>query len=254
MATVWHGFVENMAAFLDSYGLLAIFVVLLVKEIGVPLPIPGDFIMLSAAAQAAAGQFILWQAFLAIVAALVVGDWVQYALVRSVGRPILYRFGRYIGLTPSRLDGASAKVGTGGPVAVALGVVTPGVRNVAIPACGLAHMPNRTFLPGLVAGSGVFVALHFVIGYVGGPVVRAALGALGVPLLALLAALLVLGFAGWLLIHRASSGDREPAAVARESARDWADACCPVCLALAAMHERVSVRPESATLPSTEPA
>src|SRR5690349_11273179 len=126
--------------FIATYGLLAIFVVMLLKEIGVPLPVPGDLIMLSAAGQAAAGQLVLWQAFVAILIALVVGDWVQYALVRGVGRPILYRFGRFIGLTPARLDSASAKVDKSGIIGVALAMTTPGVRNVVVPACGLARM------------------------------------------------------------------------------------------------------------------
>lgn len=127
---MWYIIAESIPHFLDRYGLLAIFAVMLVKEIGVPLPIPGDLIMLSAAARSASGQLVLWQAFLAILVALVVGDWIQFALARSLGRPVLDRFGRYIGLTPARLDRASAGVGKGGIVGVAVAIITPGVRNV----------------------------------------------------------------------------------------------------------------------------
>ncbi len=38
--------------FLDAYGLLAVFAIMLLKEIGVPVPIPSDLIMLGAAARA----------------------------------------------------------------------------------------------------------------------------------------------------------------------------------------------------------
>jgi membrane protein DedA with SNARE-associated domain len=235
MPPTMHIFAASVTGFMATYGLLAIFVVMLLKEIGVPLPVPGDLIMLSAAGQAAAGQLVLWQAFLAILVALVLGDWLQYTLVRGVGRPLLYRFGRCIGLTPARLDAASAKVDKSGVLGVALAMTTPGVRNVVVPACGLARMPNRTFLPGLAVGCAVFLAIHFVIGYIGLPVVAAAIHAVGVPTLALFLALAGVGFAGWLVIRRTHRRGGTEIPPALESASDWADACCPVCLALGAV-------------------
>src|SRR2546422_2655188 len=45
------------AAFSASYGLLAIFVVMLVKEIGVPVPVPSDLLMVGAGLQIAAGPY-----------------------------------------------------------------------------------------------------------------------------------------------------------------------------------------------------
>src|SRR5438270_8220036 len=65
----------NVAHLLDAYGLLVVFVVMLLKELGVPIPIPGDFVMLAAAAQAAAGKVSPWQAFGALVLAMVLGAW-----------------------------------------------------------------------------------------------------------------------------------------------------------------------------------
>ena len=96
--------------FLVQYGLAAVFIVLLAKSIGVPIPIPADVIILATAIRAAQGKLILWQAFLAILVALVLGGIIQFVLVRGPGRSLLYRFGRYIGLTSTRLDAAAAKI------------------------------------------------------------------------------------------------------------------------------------------------
>lgn len=191
-------FAVAITGFLDAYGLVAIVTVILVKEIGVPVPIPSDLILIAAAGQATAGRVAFWQAFAALLGALVLGAWVQFLLARSVGRPVLERLGQFIGLTPARLGAASARLGRGGTATVALGITTPGLRTVMVPACGLARMPLQVFLPGLVAGCAVFLALHFVIGHVGLPVVTAALDALGVPTLALFVALAAVGFGVWL--------------------------------------------------------
>src|SRR5205085_9737448 len=131
--------------FLIQYGLAAIFIVMLAKSAGVPIPIPGDLIVLTAAARVAQGKLVLWQAFLAILLALIVGGLVQFWLARGPGRGLLYRFGRYIGLTATRLDAAAAKVKKGGILAISVAILVPGVRGAAVVAGGLAGLPLRLF-------------------------------------------------------------------------------------------------------------
>jgi membrane protein DedA with SNARE-associated domain len=228
--------VTELARFLDSYGLIAIFAVMLLKEIGIPVPVPSDLIMLAAASQAAAGKYTVGLAFGVILLAMVGGAWVQYLLARRLGRSFLNRFGGYIGLTQDRLDRAASAVRKGGAVTVGVSLVTPGVRITTVPACGLAELPMRSFLPGLIAGSGTFLALHFVIGYVGGPIVNAVMRAINLPTLVFIAAFFVIGLVGWMLMRRRARVQKQGAAtVTLERLSDWADASCPVCLAIGAV-------------------
>ncbi len=64
---------NSLDLFLVQYGLAAIFIILLIKTIGIPIPIPADLIILTAAARVAQGKLNVWQAFIAIFIALVVG-------------------------------------------------------------------------------------------------------------------------------------------------------------------------------------
>lgn len=224
----------NFTPLLATYGLVAIFVIMLLKEIGLPIPIPGDLIMLVTAAQAAAGSFHLWQGFAALLVAAVVGGATQYVLVRRLGRPFIDRFGRYIGLTPPRIDAAAATIRKGGVPAVIASLTTPGVRIATVPACGLAEMPFTRFLVGALVGSAVFIGWHFALGYIGGPLVGAALGALKTPVVAFVLAFLIVGLAGWLLLRRRNRAGQVATDATAESLGDWVDACCPVCLAIGA--------------------
>src|SRR5436305_1702411 len=52
---------------LIQYGLAAIFIIMLVKTIGVPIPIPGDLIIFTAAVRVAHGTLVAWQVLLVIV-------------------------------------------------------------------------------------------------------------------------------------------------------------------------------------------
>src|SRR5689334_18940103 len=132
--------VMSLDTFLVQYGLLAIFLLLFVKSAGVPIPIPADVILLATAARTAQGKFILWQAVVVVLLAVVFGGLIQFLLVRGPGRRILFRFGRFLGLTPARLDAVSARVKQGGILGMTIAILVPGVRGVAIAAAGLAGL------------------------------------------------------------------------------------------------------------------
>ena len=208
-------------------------VVILLKEIGVPVPVPGDLLMIVAGARAATGALPLWGVLLAAFVAGVIGAYVQYLLAKGPGRGIIYRFGKYVGLTEARLDRAAETVRGRGWVAVALGRALPGVRIGAVIGCGLAGMPASTFTVGLIAGTILFVGFHTLLGFFAGPGVGAVLDSVNIPAWALLLALVIIGLAGWLWIR----SRRSKAAPGTEVTPllGWADACCPVCLAAASL-------------------
>ena len=237
---------EQINAFLDVYGIAAIFGILLIKSIGVPIPIPADAIMLVTAARAAEGRMVLWQAFVASLVALVIGSLIQFTMIRSLGRSLLYRIGPYLGLTPVRLDAVTAKVQKSGSFGISLAVVTPGVRSVVVIGSGLAGIPLRTFATGLTLGTTLFLALHFFLGYAG----RMLLERLGISLgaaLAILVAVLVVGFAGWFVIRRRRNPQASARTIASEALAAWHEATCPVCLALNAVSHLESPTIEPAT-------
>ena len=225
----------NIETFLDSYGLLAIFAIMLAKSSGVPIPIPADVVMLAASARVAAGGFPLPGAFGALLVALTVGGVAQFVLVRGLGRGILYRYGRYLGLTPARLDSATTRLKNGGVTSIGLAILTPGVRSVAVIACGLAGIPMRRFASGLTVGSGAFLALHFLLGYIGGSLLSSLGSVISPPLLIVgILVLLALGFGVWYVIRRRQLPQATTREVLAEAAGAWHEATCPVCLALGA--------------------
>jgi membrane protein DedA with SNARE-associated domain len=210
---------DGLEMFLNGYGVAAACVVMLVKAIGVPIPIPGDVILLAMAARAAEGKVVLGWAFGALLVAIVVGGLLQFLLARGPGRQFVLRYGSRLGLTEARLEKVALRMRQGGPLAISLGVLTPGVRSAVIPACGLAGMPLPTFLAGLAIGSAVDLTLHFAVGYAGSSLITAS------PLV-VAALMAIVGLGAWLYLARRRG------ATTAQALNAWTQATCPVCLTL----------------------
>jgi membrane protein DedA with SNARE-associated domain len=230
---------DGLEAFLDSYGVVAACAIMLVKAIGVPVPIPGDVILLATAARAAEGKVLLWLAFVALLVALTLGGTLQFLLARGPARGIVIRYGQRLGLTEARLDRVAARMRQGGLFGIGLAVLTPGLRTAVVPACGLTGIPLRIFLPGLALGSAVDVGLHFAIGFAGSSLLATIVQPSPI---AVIAVLVILGLAAWWLLARRRRVSEAHAVNA------WIQATCPVCLALgsmASMDGEAAIRLES---------
>jgi membrane protein DedA with SNARE-associated domain len=167
---------------LEEHGQLAAFLFLLVEEAGTPIPIPGDFIMVLAGAQAAQGRLNLLEVLAVMELATVLGACCLYWLSAYVGRRVVYRLGRYIGLTPPRLDRAAAALHRRGATAVVLGRLTPGLRMATPIVCGAFGFPFRVYLPAMAVGAFFYILGYTLLGFFFGPPVLDLLERVEVPL------------------------------------------------------------------------
>ncbi len=95
---LWHRLAESMLLLIDRYDDQAIFLWLFIEETGVPLPLPGDLAILLAGYRAAQGKMDPLWALLLLEVATLLGGSVLYWLGARGGRPLLRRYGRYVGL------------------------------------------------------------------------------------------------------------------------------------------------------------
>ncbi len=233
---------------IDLLGPIALAGLIFVKEVGIPIPIPGDLLILGAGVAASRGDVAPVPTILAVVVASVLGGIVQFAIVRGRGRSVFFRLLERIGIPADRIERQATRLRGGGARAVAAARVTPGLRIVAIAASGLAALPFSSFLLGLAVGNAVFMSAHFALGLaVGEPAIALVAGATGQ--LAILGIVLAgLGAVGWWVLGRLRprpwGGVR--AAAGSASLGDWADATCPACLTLALLAPSPVVAGESA--------
>ena len=205
--------------------LVSAFGVLLLTETGVPVPIPGDLVMLLIGERTSAGGMGLLPAMLLLEAITLIGTSLLFVSVRGPLRAVIRRMGPKVGITEERLHGVAHLLAR--PATVAAGRMTPGARTLTVIGAAGAPLPWKRTLPALLIGSSVFVQAHLLLGYTVGPVARRAIHAATGPMLVALALLLAVSIVVWIR-KRGSRGAVEA----------FSEASCPACLAVAAFTRR----------------
>ena len=122
--------------------------------------------MVAAAIYAGAGRLnVVAVGIIAFVAA-VLGDNVGYWIGARGGRRVVHRFGRYIFLTPERLDRAERFFARRGSRIVLVARFIDGLRQLNGVIAGISAMPWRTFLLYNAIGAALWVGWWTTISYV----------------------------------------------------------------------------------------
>jgi membrane protein DedA with SNARE-associated domain len=103
-----------------------------------------------------------WQLILVVVAGTIgatAGALVAYAIGYFGGRPLIERWGRYIGMSPADLDRAETFFARHGPAASFFGRLIPVVRSLVSFAAGVSRMPLVPFTVFTLLGSLPFTFL-----------------------------------------------------------------------------------------------
>jgi membrane protein DedA with SNARE-associated domain len=166
-----------VTSFIGNHGLVAVFFLMMLAAV---FPAASELTMLyggALASGAIAGHIALgshvfragFPAYLAVVVTGILGNTIGaaggWAIGFYGGHPLLERHGRFLHVTPARLDRAERWFGRFEQIAVPLGFATPFIRSfVAIPA-GIAEVSLRRFLPLAVTGIAIFCAVVAGIGW-----------------------------------------------------------------------------------------
>jgi membrane protein DedA with SNARE-associated domain len=158
------GFLHGVAPILDRWGYLAVAGVIGVESFGVPAP--GQTIMVAAAIYAGAGRLnVVAVAAIAFVAA-VLGDNIGYWIGVRGGRRIVHRFGKYVLITPERLERAEKFFARRGNRIVVVARFIDGLRQLNGVIAGITAMPWRTFLIYNAIGAALWVGWWTTVSYV----------------------------------------------------------------------------------------
>lgn len=148
---------------LQHYGSLAIFILLALGIIA--LPIPEEPLLILLGILMAKGQIALLPSILAALCGAGVGITVSYGLGSSVGHYAVQRWGKYLGLTEPRLQFAHHWFERIGKWMLIIAYFIPGLRHLSGYIAGTVQLPYRIFALFAYAGAVIWVSLFLSLGY-----------------------------------------------------------------------------------------
>ncbi|CAG7624598.1 putative membrane protein [Paenibacillus solanacearum] len=159
---------EQLIGLIDQYGYIALYGLLALGIVGIPVP---DEILMTTVGSLTAGEEPLLSFCMSLLVSFcgaMTGMMISYFLGKKVGKPFLYKFGKWVKLTPERLNVAESWFKKYGLWAVAFGYYVPGIRHFTCYLAGVSNVGIWRYL--LFAGSGAliwcstFLTLGHVIG------------------------------------------------------------------------------------------
>ena len=162
-----HNLLPLIEHYMLAYGYWAIFFGVMLENAGIP--VPGETILLVGGYFASTGEFHLGLVMLIAATGAVIGDNIGFAIGHRYGRGFLLRVGRYVFLTPKRLEHMENYFERHGNKTILVARFITGLRVFAAVLAGASRkMPWRVFFAYNVAGallwSTVITTLGFLFG------------------------------------------------------------------------------------------
>ena len=170
------GVLHSLEPTLNQFGYLAVVGLVLIEDFGVP--VPGETVLILAAVYAGAGRLNIALVALLGFCGAVLGDNLGFAIGHFGGRRLVERFGRYIFITPERLDKTTAFFERHGGKIIIVARFIEGLRQANGIIAGTSGMQWAKFLVFNAIGAALWVAVWTSIGYLSGsnidPIYKAA--------------------------------------------------------------------------------
>ena len=163
---------EWLLAWLSQYGYIGLFILLLLGIVG--LPVPDETLLIFSGYLIQDKRLHPWLTLFAAFSGSISGISVSYIIGRTVGHGAILRYGRFLRITPARLEQVGAWFQRTGEWLLAFGYFIPGVRHFTAVVAGMSGLGYRQFALFAYGGAAVWVSLFLGLGYLVGENWRAA--------------------------------------------------------------------------------
>jgi len=129
------------------------------------IPIPSEVVMPPAGYLAQQGAMNIWAAIFWGTAGSLVGAYANYFAAHYLGRPLILKYGRYVGITEEKFAKVETFFHRHGEISTFIGRLLPVVRHLISLPAGLAGMNHLKFSLYTLLGAGIWVSILTWIGY-----------------------------------------------------------------------------------------
>jgi len=154
---------QQVLAWITQYGYLAIFSLLVLGIVG--LPVPDETLLTFTGYLVYSGHLSLPLAFGTALAGSISGITISFYLGRVLGMQVIHRYGRYLRIKEDHFNKAHAWFERVGHWALTIGYFIPGVRHLTAYAAGISELKPTHFALFAYSGAVLWVSTFIGLGY-----------------------------------------------------------------------------------------
>lgn len=151
-------------SFFHVYELPTLFFAILIEEAGIPIPIPGDALVMLSGAEPHTGLRHAIAAISVSSLAVFLGSSLLYAVMRRGGNPLLVKYGKYVHLNEHRLSRMKAWLEHRGRLAIIVGRLIPGLRIPTTVLAGTSGVAYRDYALTAAIAAVVWSCFYYAVG------------------------------------------------------------------------------------------
>jgi len=170
---------QQFIHYLNHYGYLAIFIIVLLQEVGAPTPYPNELFTLFLGYLSYSGALKLHLVIPTVVSADFLGASTLYSIFYFFGQYIILHKPKWFPLSTEKINSVSARIGNGGLWSVFLGRITPIIRGYISLIAGLLHLKPKSYVPIVLITACLVPSTYILTGYFLGPYWSAVASKLG---------------------------------------------------------------------------
>jgi membrane protein DedA with SNARE-associated domain len=143
----------EVALYITKYGYLAIFLLVLLQELGVPNPVTNEFVLLFSGYLAFSGILHLWLVFLTAVSADCFGTIILYGLFYRFGAYLMAHRPAWFPVSPAHIDRIAQTISQRQVWRIYVARLIPFLRGYASVAAGLLRIRPLIFCPAVIVSA-----------------------------------------------------------------------------------------------------
>jgi membrane protein DedA with SNARE-associated domain len=154
---------DSLLAWISHYGYAGLFLLLVVGIVG--LPVPDETLLVFSGYLISKGRLHPAWTFLAGLCGSVTGISLSYLIGRVFGYSFVQRYGKYVHLSPQRIEHVNHWFHRIGHWLLTIGYYIPGVRHFTALVAGMSKLEYRIFAAFAYPGAAMWVASFLALGY-----------------------------------------------------------------------------------------
>lgn len=155
---------NDIVNIVQTLGYAGLFLMTLAE--GTFIPIPNEVTLIPAGVLIARGDLSLAPTLTVSILGNLAGSIVSYYIAQNLGRNLVLKWGKYVGLNDKKMQKIENFFVRHGPASIFIGRIVPGIKHfISLPA-GIANMNFKIFCMYSGAGGAIWVSILIIFGMI----------------------------------------------------------------------------------------